>query len=114
MSSPHAHEDLTSREWAITALVFEGRTNPEIAAELKTTEQDVEKQLKEILRKTGCWNRTEVALWYLKLGVGKEKRLADRREAAANAEQDRRQANRRSPPTRSQRAHEIHPINLNE
>ena len=31
--------DLTSKEWAITALVFEGHTNAEIAAETRTTER---------------------------------------------------------------------------
>lgn len=72
---------LTSREWAITALVFQGRTNAQIAAEIQTTEHIVETHLRRIVDKTGCWNRTEIALWYLKIGVVKERRFYDRREA---------------------------------
>jgi DNA-binding NarL/FixJ family response regulator len=50
--------DLTGREWAITALVFQGRTNAQIAAEIQTTEYVAETHLRRIVDKTGCWNRT--------------------------------------------------------
>jgi DNA-binding CsgD family transcriptional regulator len=106
--------DLTSREWAITSLVFQGRTNAQIAAETRTKRAKVEHQLRKILDKTGCWNRTEIALWYLKLGVGKEKRSEDRREARRTIPDERRQADRRHPPQRSPRALEQHEINLDE
>ena len=69
--------DLTSKEWAITALVSRGRTNAQIAAEIQTTEHVVGSHLRRIFEKIGCWNRTEIALWYLKMGLEKESRLYD-------------------------------------
>jgi len=107
--------DLTSKEWAITALVFQGQTNAEIAAGIQTTEKAVEVHLRRIFEKTGCWNRTEVALWYMKIGVEKERRSRDRREADSKLNDDeRRQSSRRHPPEPSSRAHEQHHINLDE
>jgi DNA-binding CsgD family transcriptional regulator len=105
---------LTSKEWAITALVFQGRTDAQIAAETRTKKQEVENHLRRILDKTGCWNRTEVALWYLKLGVEKERRSDDRREANQKIHDERRRDDRRHAPRRSPRAHEQHEINLDE
>jgi DNA-binding CsgD family transcriptional regulator len=105
---------LTSKEWAITALVFQGHTDAQIAAETHTRKQEVENYLRGILEKTGCWNRTEVALWYLKLGVEKERRADDRREAGQKIHDERRQVDRRHPPQRSPRAHEQHEVNLHE
>lgn len=106
--------DLSSKEWAIAALVFQGRTNAQIAAEINTKEQVVERHLRSILDKTGCWNRTEVALWYLKMGLEKERRSYDRRNADWNITDERRQADRRHPPQGSPRGHEQHEINLDE
>jgi DNA-binding CsgD family transcriptional regulator len=106
--------DLTSREWAITALVFQGRTNAQIAAEIQTTEHVVETHLRRIVDKTGCWNRTEIALWYLKIGVVKERRFYDRREANWEISDEHREVDRRHPPERSPRANEQHQINLDE
>jgi DNA-binding CsgD family transcriptional regulator len=105
---------LTSKEWAIVALVLQGRTDAQIAAETQTKKQQVENHLRKILDKTGCWNRTEVALWYLKLGVEKERRSDDRREANQKIHHERRRVDRRHPPRRSPRAHEQHQINLDE
>jgi DNA-binding CsgD family transcriptional regulator len=106
--------DLTSKEWAITALVFQGHTNAQIAAETRTTERIIETHLRRIFDKTGCWNRTEVALWYLKMGVEKERRFSDRRETDGRIGDERRRADRRQPPERSSRASEQHEINLDE
>jgi DNA-binding CsgD family transcriptional regulator len=106
--------DLTSREWAITALVFQGRTNEQIAAETHSTEKVVKHHLRSILDKTGCWNRTEVALWYLRMGIAKERRFYDRRDVDWKTTDERRQADRRQPPERSLRAREQHAINLDE
>ena len=106
--------DLTSKEWAITALVFQGHTNAQIAEETRTTVHVVESHLRRIFDKTGCWNRTEIALWYLKLRVGKEKRFYDRREADWKLSPERRNVDRRDPPERSPRANEQHDINLDE
>ena len=106
--------DLTSREWAITALVFQGSTNAQIAAETHTTEEEVAHHLRTILQKTGCWNRTEVALWYLRMGIASERRVSDRREAASANGDERRKMDRRRPAQPSLRAHEHHTINLDE
>jgi len=106
--------DLTSKEWAITALVCQGRTNAQIAADTQTTEPVVESHLRKILDKTGCWNRTEIALWYLMMGVERERRFYDRREADSEISDERREDDRRRPPERSPRAKEQHEINLDE
>ena len=106
--------DLSSKEWAIAALVFQGHTNAQIAAETQIEEQVVEHHLRSILDKTGCWNRTEVALWYLKIGLEKERRASDRREGNWETSQERRQEDRRQPPPRSHRAHEQHEVNMDE
>ena len=108
------NDDLTSRQWAITALVSQGCTNADIASKIHATEQMVENHLQRILDKTGCWNRTEVALWYLKIRVEKERRSCDRREASYEIGDERRKDDRRRPPQRSPRTHEQHEINLNE
>lgn len=106
--------DLTSKEWAITALVVEGRTNAQIAEETRTPEHAVESHLRRILDKTGCWNRTEMALWYLNMGVENERRSYDRREADWQISHERRNVDRRHPPERSARATEKHDVNLDE
>lgn len=54
-------------------------------------------QLRTILDKTGCCNRTEVALWYLKIGVPKERRSYDRREVKREIGDERRKVDRRHP-----------------
>jgi DNA-binding CsgD family transcriptional regulator len=114
MSLLSGNADLTSKEWAIAALVFQGLTNAQIAAETHTKESVIEHHLRSILGKTGCWNRTEVALWYLKMGLEKERRSNDRRNADGNIIDERRQLDRRQPPPRSLRAHEQHEISLDE
>jgi len=108
------NRDLTSKEWAITALLFQGRTNAEIAAEIQTTEKAVQVHLRRIFEKTGCWNRTEIALWYLNMGVEIERRFSDRRETDWGIGDERRKIDRRHPPRQSARANEHHEINLDE
>ena len=114
MSSLSGNSALTSKEWVIASLVAQGQTNAQIAAGIQVTEFTVENQLRNIVAKTGCWNRTEVALWYLKMGVEKERRLNDRREEEWGGRDERRKANRRHLPERSPRANEQHEINLDE
>jgi len=110
----HGDTDLTSKEWAIAALLFQGQTNAQIAVETKTPEPLIEDHLRRIFQKTGCWNRTEVALWYLKIGVAEERRFRDRREANSETSDERRKASRRLPPELSARALEEHEVNLDE
>jgi DNA-binding CsgD family transcriptional regulator len=114
MTLLYGNMDLTSKEWAITALVFQGRTNAEIAAEIQSTKQAVDGSLVRIFEKTGCWNRTEVALWYMRMGPEKERRFHDRREETREIGDERRHVDRRHIPRRSPRANEQHQINLDE
>jgi DNA-binding CsgD family transcriptional regulator len=102
----YGNMDLTSKEWAITALVFQGLTNAQIATAIQIKDQAVQSSLQTILDKTGCWNRTELALWYLKMGVENERRFRDRREASREINDERRQADRRHIPERASRATE--------
>jgi DNA-binding CsgD family transcriptional regulator len=107
------NRDLTSKEWAITALLSQGSTNAQIAASIHAPEPVVKDYLLSILQKTGCWNRTEIALWYLKKRVEQERRASDRR--GENSEVgDERQQGRRRPPERSPRANEQHDVQLDE
>jgi DNA-binding CsgD family transcriptional regulator len=114
MSLLFGNRNLTGKEWAIAALVFQGCTNAQIAEEIRTTEHVVETHLRRIIDKTGCWNRTEIALWYLKMGVENERRFYDRREADWKIDRERRNLDRRQPRERSPRADERHDVNLGE
>jgi DNA-binding CsgD family transcriptional regulator len=114
MSFLYGSTDLTSKEWAITSLVSQGHTNAQIAAEIELSEAVVKNELRTIFDKTGCWNRTEVALWYLKIGVQKERRFYDRREAEQKTSDEHRKVGRRHLPNRSPRANEQHEMNLDE
>jgi DNA-binding CsgD family transcriptional regulator len=114
MSFLFGRADLTGKEWAITALLCQGHTNAQIAAETDLTEAVLKNELRTIFDKTGCWNRTEVALWYLRTGVQKERRFCDRREAKQEISDERRKDNRRHVPNRSPRANERHAMNLDE
>lgn len=54
---------LTPRELQITALIAEGCTNKDVAAESKISEETVKHHLKRIFDKTGVSNRLELALF---------------------------------------------------
>ncbi len=56
-------EQLSFVEIKITTLVWEGRTNPEIAGLLGTSEQIVKNHLRGIFDKLGVWSRLELALY---------------------------------------------------
>jgi len=56
-------EQLSSVEIKITMLVWQGRTNPEIAGVLGTSEQIVKNHLRGIFDKLGVWSRLELALY---------------------------------------------------
>ena len=56
-------EQLSGVEIRITMLVWEGRTNPEIAVFLGTSEQIVKNHLRCIFDKLGVWSRLELALY---------------------------------------------------
>lgn len=114
MALLYGNRDLLSKEWAITALISRGCTNAQIAAELGATEQAVKTFLARIFDKTGCWNRTEIALWYVRIAVPEERRWSDRRAEATWETTERRKGNRRHPLAPSPRANEQHELNLEE
>lgn len=70
--------------------------------------------LERIVDKTGCWNRTEVALWYLQIDVERERRSYERRAEVDWEMAERRKGDRRHPLAPSPRTNEQHEINLDE
>ena len=56
-------DQLSQREVQVATMVWEGKTNPEIAAVLGSTEQVVKNQLRGIFDKLGVWSRLELALY---------------------------------------------------
>lgn len=56
-------EQLNSKEINVATMVWEGRTNPEIAAVLGTTEQVIKNHLRSVFDKLGVWTRLELALY---------------------------------------------------
>jgi len=47
----------------VASLVWQGHTNPEIAARFGTTEQVIKNHLRTIFDKLGVWSRLELALY---------------------------------------------------
>jgi DNA-binding NarL/FixJ family response regulator len=60
---------LTGREMQISALVATGMSNKAIAAQLEISEQSVKNMLQRTFDKTGVSNRTELALWILRVAA---------------------------------------------
>jgi DNA-binding NarL/FixJ family response regulator len=56
-------EQLSPKEIQVATLVWEGKTNPEIAAMLGCTEQVIKNQLRGVFDKLGVWSRLELALY---------------------------------------------------
>ncbi|MHA7239824.1 response regulator [Arthrobacter sp. TMS1-12-1] len=56
-------EPLTSREEQVLLTVAQGRTNSEIAAELRISSSTVKTHLASLMRKLGARNRVELAMW---------------------------------------------------
>ena len=54
-------EELTPQELRIAMLVAQGRTNPEVAAEVFISRKTVEHHLSQIYRKLGIRSRTDLA-----------------------------------------------------
>lgn len=56
-------EQLSPKEIQVATMVWEGKTNPEIAATLGCTEQVIKNQLRSVFDKLGVWSRLELALY---------------------------------------------------
>jgi len=61
-------DQLSQREVQVATMVWEGKTNPEIAAVLGSTEPVVKNQLRGIFDKLGVWSRLELALYVASRG----------------------------------------------
>ena len=70
---------LTSKEIQVATLVWQGLTNKDVAAVLRTSEQVVKNYLRTAFDKLGVWTRLELALyvashgganWHMQLGNG--------------------------------------------
>ena len=57
---------MTKKEWLVAYWVSEGLINREIAKHTGTTEFVIKNYLRDIYNKLGFWNRTELAMWYVK------------------------------------------------
>lgn len=67
--APDAWAPLTAREFEVARLVMDGRTNPEIAAELTVAPKTVAAHVEHILAKLGVGRRAEIAAWAAARGV---------------------------------------------
>jgi DNA-binding NarL/FixJ family response regulator len=56
-------EQLSYTEVRIATLVWQGRTNPEIAGMVGTSEQVIKNHPRNIFDKLGVWSRLELALY---------------------------------------------------
>ena len=69
MAMPVKHgAPLAPRECEVIRLLAEGRSNKDIAASLGLTEATVRTYVSRILDKLGMSNRTEIAVWFARLG----------------------------------------------
>lgn len=66
---------LTIKEVQVSMLVWEGRTNRQIAVVIGTTEQVIKNYLRGIFDKLGVWNRLELALYVAAHGGAKWRQL---------------------------------------
>ena len=56
-------EQLNRTEVRVATMVWQGHTNPEIAAVFGTSEQVIKNHLRNIFDKLGVWSRLELALY---------------------------------------------------
>jgi DNA-binding NarL/FixJ family response regulator len=56
-------EQLSPKEIQVATMVWEGKTNPDIAAVLGCSEQVIKNQLRGVFDKLGVWSRLELALY---------------------------------------------------
>ena len=73
---PEPWAPLTEREFQVARLVAEGRTNPDIAAELGITTRTAASHVEHILGRLGASRRAEIGAWVASVAPS---RSADRR-----------------------------------
>jgi DNA-binding NarL/FixJ family response regulator len=64
-------DELTVREREVAALVAQGKSNGEIAAELVVSKRTVETHIANILSKLGATNRAQIVRWAIEAGLVK-------------------------------------------
>ena len=64
-------EQLSRKEINVATMVWEGKTNQEIAACLGSSEQVIKNQLRGVFDKLGVWSRLELALYIASHGGAK-------------------------------------------
>jgi two-component system, NarL family, response regulator LiaR len=60
---------ISKREIQTFQMIANGKTNEEIAEELDISERTVEGRISSVIAKTGCKNRTEVAMLFVRNGL---------------------------------------------
>jgi DNA-binding NarL/FixJ family response regulator len=78
-------DQLTDREIKVATLVWQGRTNSQIARALKTSEQKIKNQLRRVFDKLGVWTRLELALYVSSHGGARWANTFDRLPTLAAA-----------------------------
>jgi DNA-binding NarL/FixJ family response regulator len=68
--SPSHDGDLTAREREVAALVAEGLSNGEIGRRLYISTKTASVHVSSILRKLAMSNRSEIAAWAVRTGIG--------------------------------------------
>lgn len=61
----------SQRQLEIAALVAQGKSNKQIAAELAISTQTVKNQLTDVFDRLGCVNRAALAVWYVTQDLGR-------------------------------------------
>jgi predicted ATPase/DNA-binding CsgD family transcriptional regulator len=61
---------LTARERQVAILVAQGKTNQAIADTLVVSKRTIETHIANIMFKSGCTSRTQIALWTAEMGLG--------------------------------------------
>ena len=64
-------ELLTCKEIKVATMVWQGKTNPEIATAIGSTEQVIKNQLRGVFDKLGVWSRLVLALYVASHGGSK-------------------------------------------
>jgi DNA-binding CsgD family transcriptional regulator len=70
--APRTPDDLSAREVDVLALIARGLSNREIGARLYISEHTAANHVRNILRKTGCSNRTEAAAYAIRRGLAQD------------------------------------------
>jgi DNA-binding CsgD family transcriptional regulator len=63
---------LTARECEVAVLIAQGKSNSEIADRLVLTKRTVETHVGNIMFKSGCTSRTQIAVWAIEIGLAEK------------------------------------------